>query len=150
MGRIRTIIAGAAGGIVLGILCFAVVAAAVTGVREGFLHGFIVLIASPFYLLLYIVAVVHTLVPAGMITGASAALAAILLRRPLDLTVPTITGILSGGWFGARFTAIMLEGRASQAELVAAGIAGALTLALTGAALITLLRRIQERDRTGD
>jgi hypothetical protein len=140
MGRIKTLIAGAAGGIILGILCFAVIAATVTEVRDGPGAGFIVLVASPFYLLLYIVAVFSTFVPAGVITGTAAGMAASLLRRPLDLAVPSLAGILCGGYAGARFTEIMLEHRASNAEIIIGGAVGALCLALSGMTLLMLLR----------
>ncbi len=141
MARIRIIIAGAAGGIVIGILSFAIILAAVTASREGPGAGFAILVVSPLYIFLYIVVFFNTLLPAGVITGTAAGLGEALLRKPWNVIMCSLTGIICGVYFSIRFTDIVLESRDTHTDLVVGGIAGGLFLALSGAALCEMLRR---------
>ncbi len=141
MSKLKYIIAGAGGGIVCGIVCLAFVLSGVTASREGPGAGIVVLVVSPLYFFLYIVAFFYTLLPAGLITGTMAGLSEAILPRPWSIILSLISGMISGGVFGVRFTDIFLESRDTKMDLIVGGIEAGVFLAISGALLVKMLHR---------
>jgi len=141
MSRIKIILAGAAGGIIFGIACIAIILSIVTAGREGPGAGIAVLITSPLYFFLYIVAFVNTLLPAGLITGTAAGLGVSYLSRQWSIVLASLSGTISGGYFGSRFTTIFLEGRGSMPDIITGGITAGIVLTASGALICSFLYR---------
>ncbi len=137
----KTMVAGAASGVVLAILCFATAISAVTISREGPLAGLAVLVMSPLYVLMYIVVFFKTLLPAGIITGIAAGAAAASRLVKAGRVLCAIIGTASGGFFGYRFTDLFLENADTTADRIVGGAAAAAFLALAGAALSGIIRK---------
>ncbi len=144
MAGIRIIIAGAAGGIVAAIVSFAVVLSTVTAFKESPGAGFAILITSPLYFFLYIVVFFKTLLLAGLITGTAAGLIKTIVHRPWNIIPCSLTGLVSGAFFGIRFIDIALENRDTTMDLVAGGIAGGLFFALSGYLICAMIYRSQK------
>ncbi len=141
MGKIRIIIKGAAGGVMCGIICFALILAMVTAFREGPGAGLAVLVVSPLYFFLYIIAFFNTLLPAGLITGIAAGLGEAYLPKRLSLSFASLSGIGSGFFFGIRFTEMFLESRNTKIDLIVGAITAGIFLAAGAVLICVILRR---------
>ncbi len=139
---------GAAAGIVLAIIGFAVVTPSVAAATDGILAGLGILIVFPLYLLLYVVVFASTLLPAGILTGAASGLASVLPNRTAGTVICILAGTLCGGYFGFQFADISLENRDTVFSLVVASVSGAVCFALCGQVLHKILRNYKANEKT--
>ncbi len=139
MNRPAKVMIGAACGIILGLLGFAVTFSVTMGMKSGLGAGLGMLVASPLYVLLYIVVLFTTMLPAGLLTGVTAGICSIFVPRIWNYLVCTFMGFVCGGYFGVRLIDISLEHSDTRGDLIAGGIAAALFFAISGVALCKIL-----------
>ena len=141
MSKIVKIALGASGGVLLGVLGFAFTLAIAKGVNYGPVTGLTMFFTSPFFMLLYIVVLFNTMIPAGLITGTAAGFCAAFIPKPWSLVVCGAVGVCCGGFSGVRFIDIIYEANDTMTDLVAGGIASAIFLGLAGVGLCRILTR---------
>lgn len=146
MGKIKILIKGAAFGMIGGIICCALVLATVTAFREGPGAGLAVLVVSPLYFFLYIIAFFNTLLPAGLFTGIAAGLGEAYLSKRSSLIFASLSGIGSGIFSGIRFTEVFLESRNTKIDLIIGAITAGISLAAGAVLICAILRKTSAKN----